>query len=101
TIHDVVEGLFTPEETAIPHEVLATTGTVTVERLREWGLNLAMDLQRFIDGDLSGLVDAHTSTDIDWNARLLVFDTSELEEGSPALALVMSLIATFLSAVWS
>src|SRR5699024_2963876 len=101
TIHDVIDAVFTPEPSAIPHEALAESGAVTVEHLRSWGLDLAMDLQRFVDGDLSGLVDAQTSADIDWHAGLLVFDTSELEEGSPALALVMSLIATFLSAVWS
>lgn len=101
TIHDVIDALFTPDTSAIPHEALAATGAVRLEDLRSWGLDVAMDLQRFIDGDLSGLVDAHTSSDIDWNAGLLVFDTSELEEGSAALALVMSLIATFLSAVWS
>ncbi|MFF1792831.1 hypothetical protein ACFVXQ_01070 [Kitasatospora sp. NPDC058263] len=102
TLHDVVAALFDPDEsTAIPHPNLARRGVVTVDRVIEWGLNLALDLDRFITGDLSGLIDRETSEDLDLEAPLLVFDTSALPEESPALALVMALVSTFLTAVWA
>ncbi|WP_433860336.1 hypothetical protein [Streptomyces kronopolitis] len=101
TIHDVVDALYDPGENAIPRPHLKAEGIVTRERVIGWGLELAMDLSRFIDGDLSGLLDRETSTDLDLDAPLLVFDTSALAEESPALALVMALVSTFLTAVWA
>ncbi|MEU7230040.1 hypothetical protein [Streptomyces chrestomyceticus] len=101
TIHDVVDALYDPGDRAIPRPHLKAEGIVTRARTIEWGLELAMDLSRFIDGDLSGLLDRETSADLDLTAPLLVFDTSALAEDSPALALVMALVATFLTAVWA
>jgi len=101
TIHDVVDALYNPGRHAIPRPHLEEEGIVTRERAIEWGLSLAMDLSRFIDGDLSGLLDRETSADLDLEAPLLVFDTSALAEESPALALVMALVSTYLTAVWS
>lgn len=101
TIHDVIEALFEPEQESIPHPSLAARGLVDVNQMTNWGLDLAMDLQRFVRGDLSGLVDADTSTSINWDAPLLVFDTSDLAPGSPALSLVTMLVTTFLSSVWA
>lgn len=101
TIHDVIDALYDPGPDAVPRGDLADRGVVTVERVIEWGMALAMDLERFVDGDLSGLIDADTADEVDWNAPLLVFDTSELDEDSPALSLVMALVSTFLSSVWA
>jgi hypothetical protein len=101
TLHDVVDALYDPGESAIPRPHLARRGIVTTERVTEWALELAMDLERFIDGDLSGLIDRETSEDLDLAAPLLVFDTSALPEDSPALALVMALVSSFLAAVWA
>lgn len=101
TIHDVIDALYDPDDSAIPRPHLAKEGIVTRARVIEWGLELAMDLGRFVDGDLSGLLDRETSEDLDLTAPLLVFDTSALAEESPALALVMALVSTFLSAVWA
>ncbi|WP_335983185.1 hypothetical protein [Streptomyces sp. CA2R106] len=101
TLHDVVDALYAPAPSAVPRPHLADRGNVTTDRVTEWGLELAMDLERFIDGDLSGLIDRETSADLDLDAPLLVFDTSALPEESPALALVMALVSSFLTAVWS
>lgn len=101
TLHDVVDALYDPAPTAVPRAHLADRKIVTTERVTEWGLELAMDLERFIDGDLSGLIDRETSADLDLDAPLLVFDTSALPEESPALALVMALVSSFLTAVWA
>lgn len=101
TLHDVIDALFNPSSQAVPREALSDRGIVDVDTVTEWGLSLAMDLERFVHGDLSGLVDAETSDDVDWESPLLVFDTSELDEDSPALSLVMALVSTFLSSVWA
>ncbi|MGH3424179.1 MAG: hypothetical protein ACRDO8_05590, partial [Nocardioidaceae bacterium] len=101
TIRDVVDALYAPGPGAVPREELADREIVTVDRVVEWGMALAMDLERFVDGDLSGLIDADTSESVDWSSPLLVFDTSELDEDSAALSLVMALVSTFLSSVWS
>lgn len=101
TMHDVVDALYDPTPSAVPRPHLADREIVTTNRVTEWGLELAMDLERFIDGDLSGLIDRETSADLNLDAPLLVFDTSALPEESPALALVMALVSSFLTAVWS
>ncbi len=101
TLHDVITALYDPAPDAVPRPHLHTEDIVTRRTVIEWGLDLALDLERFVTGDLSGLIDRETSTDLDLNAGLLVFDTSALPEDSPALSLVMALVATFLSAVWA
>ncbi|GAA3862174.1 hypothetical protein [Streptomyces sedi] len=101
TLHDVVAALYDPAADAVPRPHLATEGVVTRRAVIEWGLEVALDLERFISGDLSGLIDRATSEDLDLSAPLIVFDTSALPEDSPALSLVMALVATFLSAVWA
>ncbi len=101
TIRDVIEMLYNPRPDAVPRERLLTERLVAVNDVTAWGMDLALDLERFVDGDLSGLIDGTTSEGINWNAKLLVFDTSELDENSPALSMVMALVATFLSSVWS
>lgn len=101
TLHDVVDALYDPAPSAVPRPHLADRRIVTTDRMTEWGLELGMDLDRFISGDLSGLIDRETSADLDLDAQLLVFDTSPLPEESPALALVMALVSSFLTAVWA
>ncbi|UCM87994.1 type IV secretory system conjugative DNA transfer family protein [Streptomyces marincola] len=101
TLHDVITALYDPADNAIPRPHLRTEGVVSRRDVIGWGLDLALDLERFVNGDLSGLIDRETSTDLDLDARLIVFDTSALPEDSPALSLVMALVATFLSAVWA
>jgi len=101
TLHDVLDCLLDPLASAIPREHLAGSGMVTVETVTGWGLQLALDLDRFIRGDLSGLIDRETDETLNLDAPLLVFDTSALPEESPALALIMALVASFLTAVWA
>ncbi len=101
TIREVINHLYAPSASAIPHEILAERGLVDTTELSRWGMYLAMDLDRFVTGDLSGLIDGETSDNVNWHSQMLVFDTSELPEASAALALVMALVATFLTSVWS
>lgn len=77
---------------------------VDEERIREWGLPVVLGLLRYIDGDLSGLIDGETAgpngQQVDFNAQLLVFDTSALEYGSTALGVMMAVATAFLMSVW-
>lgn len=104
-LSDVIEALYRPGAAAAPHPYLSQVGLVDEAEMIRWGLDLANDLQRYVDGDLSGLIDGATGdaagAPLDLSGNLLVMDTSALTEGSPALALVMSIMTTYLSAVWS
>lgn len=105
TISDVIDALYNPTAASLPREVLGETGRLTGEDMFQWGLDLALDLDRLVQGDLSGLIDGPTHAadggDLDLAGRLLVIDTSALDEDSPALSLVMAIMATYLTAVWS
>jgi hypothetical protein len=105
TLRDVVDALYRPDGTAVPRKHLLDDELVTADDVLRWGLDLALDLERFLDGDLSGLIDGPTRAEdggeLDLSAPLLVIDTSALDEDSPALSLVMATMATYLSAVWS
>lgn len=100
---DVVEALFDPEEGAIPHPALKRV--VDREEIQRWGLPLALALQEFIDGHLSGLINGETQDadggTLDLTERFLLIDTSALPEESPALGIVMAVIATYLMSVWA
>lgn len=101
---DIVAALYQPRPEAVP-QALQDSSTMDQDRLVEWGLGLAFDLERFIAGDLSGLIDGPTKSegggDLDLSSPLLVVDTSALAEDSPALSLVMAVMATYLSSIWS
>jgi hypothetical protein len=105
TISDVIDALYAPTTESLPRAVLAETGRLSSEDLFGWGLDLALDLDRFVRGDLSGLLDGPTQAadggPLDLDGQLLVIDTSALDEDSPALSLVMAIMSTYLTAVWS
>ncbi|MGJ3510165.1 hypothetical protein [Enemella sp. A6] len=103
---DVVEALYTLDESAIPHENLAQAGIVDTTDLLSWALKLAIDLERFITTDLSGFIDGETQgadgQPLDLSASdFLLVDTSGLVEGSHELAIVMAIMTTFVSSVWA
>ncbi|MGN7704967.1 hypothetical protein [Cellulosimicrobium sp. 22601] len=104
-LRDVVDALYEPDESAIPREHLSASGWVTVRDVFEWGRRLAQDLERYLEGDLSGLIDGETQgpdgKPLDLSAPLIVVDTSRLPEESPALSLVMAIMASYLASVWS
>ncbi len=104
-LRDVIDALYDPDENAIAREHLLEREWVSVRDVFEWGRELAQDLERYVEGDLSGLIDGETrgpgGAELDLSAPLIVFDTSDLPEESPALALVMAIMASYLAAVWS
>lgn len=107
-LSDVITALYAPSVDAVPGPrdpdgtpTLTRQGLVTVETVTQWGLMVALNLEKFVDGELSGLLDGETSKDLDVDAQLLIFDTSALSEGSAALGLMMAVISTFISAKWA
>lgn len=68
-----------------------------MEEIRQWGQDPAFELERMIEDDLAGLIDGPTSEEISLNAGLTVFDVSLLPEDGPALAIVMTIINTWLA----
>ncbi|MGY4542565.1 hypothetical protein ACVWY0_002489 [Arthrobacter sp. UYNi723] len=90
-VRHVLTALYAPDKDA------ATASGLTVEELRQWGQDPAFELERMIEDDLAGLIDGPTSEEIALNAGLTVFDVSLLPEDGPALAIVMTIINTWLA----
>lgn len=101
---DIVEALYRPRLEAVPAP-LRDSAIMDQDRLVEWGLGLAFDLESFVTGHLSGLIAGETrgedGGELDLSSPLMVVDTSALAEDSPALSLVMAVMATYLSSIWS
>jgi len=92
---DVIAALHGPDAASTP------SPRISAADLADWGLDVALDLARLVDGDLAGLVDGPTSAWIDLDAPLLVFDVSALDEEGPAIAVVMAVINTLLTQAWA
>jgi hypothetical protein len=71
-----------------PTPEMVTALSTSTDRLADAIRPLALELRRLLDGDLAGLVDAPTSTQLDPNGPGLVLDLSAAF-GTPALPAVM------------
>lgn len=91
TISHVLDALLHPDEQD------AAEVEVPRAELRGWGLEIAFELERLISDDLAGLIDGETSPDVQLGEGLTVFDVSNLPESGPALAIVMTLVNTWLA----
>ena len=111
-LSDVLDRLYTPSLASVPgprddagQPILTGLGIVDVGRVTEWGLTVALSLERYLQGDLSGIIDGPTTgpngEPVDLSAPLLVIDTSALAEGSEVLGLVMAVISTYLMSRWA
>ena len=90
-IGDVVRALLNPSAAS------AERASATPEQLKEFGREAAYELERLIEDDLAGLIDAPTSPNVTLNKLLTVFDVSALPEDGPALPIVMTIINTWLT----
>lgn len=90
-IRHVLSALYAPDKDA------AEASNLSVEEIRQWGQDPAFELERMIEDDLAGLIDGETSKEISLNTGLTVFDVSLLPEDGPALAIVMTIINTWLA----
>ena len=90
TIAPIVETLLKPN--ALAASDLKTSKSALTAATRD----LALELRRLVSGDLAGMFDGETTTQIDWSGPGVLVDISELHN-TPALAPVMICTATWLS----
>lgn len=91
-IGDVLAYLFLPDAEIVDGE----PGVRSIDELREWGLDLAFDMEVLVNDELRGLIDGPTSEDLDLQGGLMVFDISALPDEGPAIPIIMAVINTWL-----
>jgi hypothetical protein len=94
TLGHVVGALLEPQPDLAASIRTDTTG------LAADGRSPALALRRLVEGDLAGMFDGPNSTDVRFDAPVVVLDLSAVF-ASPALALVMTCAAAWLQAVLS
>jgi hypothetical protein len=93
-LHDVVDALREPVGSA------AEEMNIGLEDLREWGLDVALVLDRLVDGDLAGMFDGPTTEGIDLDSPLIVFDLSTIDRNSIAMPILMAIVGVWLEHSW-
>lgn len=91
---DIVEQLRHPEPES------AEAMNVAIDDVRAWGLDVALVLDRLVDGDLRGMFDGPTTVGIDLDAPLIVFDLSHIDRNSIAMPILMAIIGVWLEHTW-
>ncbi|MEU7164158.1 ATP-binding protein [Streptomyces morookaense] len=91
---DIVEQLRHPEAES------AESMNVDIDDVRAWGLDVALVLDRLIDGDLRGMFDGPTTVGIDLDAPLIVFDLSRIDRNSIAMPILMAIVGVWLEHTW-
>jgi len=110
TVTDVVTALYGLDTRAAPGPsrdgvpVLEALGLVDRSSMVEWGLDVALALKRFVDGDLSGLINGATHAPdggpLDLTAPLIVVDVSAMAPGSIALGFMQVVVISYLESRW-
>jgi hypothetical protein len=93
-LHDVVEALREPKPLA------ADEMNVSLDEVRDWGLDVALVLDRLVDGDLAGMFDGPTTEGIDLDSPLIVFDLSTIDRNSIAMPILMAIVGVWLEHTW-
>jgi DNA helicase HerA-like ATPase len=93
-IRDIVEALRAPSVDA------ALAMNVSVDDVLSWGLDVALVLDRLVDGDLAGMFDAPTTRGIDLGAPLIIFDLSRIDRNSIAMPVLMAVVGVWLEHTW-
>ncbi|EPH46213.1 hypothetical protein STRAU_0727 [Streptomyces aurantiacus JA 4570] len=91
---DIVEQLRHPEPES------AEAMNVAIDDVRAWGLDVALVLDRLVDGDLRGMFDGPTTVGIDLDAPLTVFDLSHIDRNSIAMPILMAIVGVWLEHTW-
>jgi DNA helicase HerA-like ATPase len=91
---DVVEALRSPLPSA------ASDMNVTIEEVQTWGLDVALVLDRLVDGDLAGMFDGPTTSGIDLDSPLIVFDLSAIDRNSIGMPILMAIVGVWLEHTW-
>jgi len=93
-LHDIVEALREPRPEA------AAEMNIELDDVREWGLDVALVLDRLVDGDLAGMFDGPTTDGIDLDSPLIVFDLSTIDRNSIAMPILMAIVGVWLEHTW-
>lgn len=93
-LHDVVDALREPRPEA------AQEMNIELDDVREWGLDVALVLDRLVDGDLAGMFDGPTTEGIDLDSPLIVFDLSTIDRNSIAMPILMAIVGVWLEHSW-
>ncbi|MEU5305260.1 ATP-binding protein [Streptomyces noursei] len=93
-LSDIVEQLRHPEPAS------AEAMNVDIDDVRAWGLDVALVLDRLVDGDLRGMFDGPTTAGIDLDAPLIVFDLSHIDRNSIAMPILMAIVGVWLEHTW-
>ncbi|WP_249160426.1 ATP-binding protein [Actinospica acidithermotolerans] len=93
-LHDIVDALREPRAEA------AEEMNIALEDVREWGLDVALVLDRLVDGDLKGMFDGATTEGIDLDSPLIVFDLSTIDRNSIAMPILMAIVGVWLEHSW-
>lgn len=91
---DIVDQLRHPEPES------AEAMNVDIDDVRAWGLDVALVLDRLVDGDLRGMFDGPTSAGIDLDSPLIVFDLSHIDRNSIAMPILMAIVGVWLEHTW-
>ncbi|WP_055588327.1 ATP-binding protein [Streptacidiphilus griseoplanus] len=91
---DIVDTLRNPQLASV--EQLG----VSLDDVRAWGLDVALVLDRLVDGDLRGMFDGPTTAGIDLDAPLIVFDLSHIDRNSIAMPILMAIVGVWLEHTW-
>jgi type IV secretory pathway VirB4 component len=91
---DIIDALRSPNTDSI--DALG----VSLEEIQTWGLDVALVLDRLVDGDLRGMFDGPTTTGIDLDAPLIVFDLSHIDRNSIAMPILMAIVGVWLEHTW-
>ncbi len=88
----------------MPVKLVEAIGVFTATDLVTWGVDLALALERYTTGDLSGLINGVTSgpggVPLNLTAPLLVLDLTALTAGSAAQGLIQMVMLAFLESRW-
>ncbi|MEV4616202.1 ATP-binding protein [Kitasatospora sp. NPDC049258] len=93
-LDDIINTLRSPELSS-----LESLG-VAVDDVQSWGLDVALVLDRLVDGDLRGMFDGPTTDGIDLDAPLIVFDLSHIDRNSIAMPILMAIVGVWLEHTW-
>lgn len=93
-LSDIVERLRHPSPES------ADAMNVALEDVRAWGLDVALVLDRLVDGDLRGMFDGPTTVGIDLDAPLIIFDLSHIDRNSIAMPILMAIVGVWLEHTW-
>ncbi|OIV36899.1 ATP/GTP-binding protein [Mangrovactinospora gilvigrisea] len=93
-LSDIVEALRHP----VPDS--AELMNVQLDDVRAWGLDVALVLDRLVDGDLRGMFDGPTTVGIDLEAPLIIFDLSHIDRNSIAMPILMAVVGVWLEHTW-